>query len=207
MVEPGEGQIGNVHLKSIIKEADRCLFERLLGSRWNELSKPVRALHDPDAQVQRRGSFTICHGTHRLARLIVRLMRLPREGTDVPTELMIEPRGRGERWHRRFGDDDLVTWLRPAGPNGCLAERLGIIECLLGLDVAAGGVSYRTIQAALVIGPWRRRLPRWLSPCVDGSETPGPGDLVHVKVQLSLPPVGVLMSYTGDVRVDRKEPA
>ena len=74
-------------MKSIIKEADRCLFERLLGSRWNELSKPVRALHDPDAQVQRRGSFTICHGTHRLARLIVRLMRLPREGTDVPGEL------------------------------------------------------------------------------------------------------------------------
>lgn len=187
---------------------DRCLYEQLLGSRWNQLSKAVRALHDPESQVERRGSFTIRHGPRRLARLLVRLMRLPRAGTDIPTELTIEPRGRGERWRRRFGDDDLVTWQRPAGPDGGLAERLGVIECSLGLEVTAGGLSYLQTRAALVVGPWRPPLPRWLSPCVEATEKPdAEGDFVHVEVQLSFPPLGVLISYSGDVRVDRKATA
>ena len=89
-----------------------------------------------------------------------------------------------------------------------VAERLGIIECFLGLEVTGGGLSYLQTRAALVVGPWRPPLPSWLSPRVEATETPvAEGDLVHVEVQLSLPPLGVLMSYIGDVRVDRKATA
>ena len=192
--------------KSKVNEAGRCLYEQLLGPQWDDLPAEARALHNPLAPVERRGSFTVRHSSSRVARLLIRLMRLPRAGTDLPTELTITPRHGGEIWRRRFGSDDLVTRQRPAR-HGFLAERLGMIELWLGLEVAAGALSYRTVRGTLVVGRWRPGLPRWLCPRVDGRETSDAGGVVRVEVQLSFPPVGMLMSYTGGVCLERRETA
>lgn len=92
----------------------------------------------------------------------------------------------------------LVTTQRP-GRDGLLIERFGMLEFRLRLAVMDGGLAYEQQGAAFRVGGSEMALPRWLAPQVAGSEMPAAGDRVIVRVSLTAPQAGLIVSYEGEV--------
>ena len=174
------------------------LYGSLLGGAWFDLHPSVRHFHQGGAALEASGRFQIGRGSTALARLVGRMLRLPPAATGVPTFLTIQPNVDGEVWHRTFGAYRLVSrqhWFH----GGLLAERFGVLELRFRLSVVDGGIVYQHAGAALRLGPWLARLPRWIAPRVEAQEMPAAYDRpkTNVQVHVTIPVAGHLLSYTG----------
>jgi hypothetical protein len=124
---------------------------------------------------------------------------MPPAGEAVPTKLAIFPCGHGEKWLRTFGDRPLITTQWP-GSNGMLVERFGNMELRFRLKVQDGCLVYEQAGVALRLGPFLIPLPGWLAPQVAAREEPGDSlNRILVTVQILIPSVGLLISYTGSM--------
>ena len=144
-----------------------------------------------------QGHLRIEHGRHLVARLVARLLRLPRASASADTRLIVTPRAGGEEWVRLFDRRRLTTWQRRSGASE-LAERFGLLEFRFRLYASAvGGLVYVQRDAALRLGPFRVRIPASWAPRVEARESPaGPGR-VEIVVRVALPLVGPLITYEG----------
>ncbi len=98
---------------------------------------------------------------------------------------------------RRFGRQMLAS-IQSSTDSGLIVERFGCLELHVNLEVEYGGLRYHHMQTAIRVGGVRIRLPRWLAPCVDGSEKPaGAPNRTAVRVEVRLPLIGMLLSYDG----------
>jgi hypothetical protein len=180
-----------------VRHSPPGLYARTLGDSWSSLAESVRRLHAPGETVRAVGVFRVSHGSSGPARLLARLAGLPRLGEAVDVRLVVTPRADGEEWRRSFAGRSLVS-RQYAGPDGLLAERMGLAELRFRLEVTDGALAYRSVNAALCLGPWRVSLSRRLCPVVSARETPaGQGDQVHVNIEVSLPLLGRLIAYEG----------
>lgn len=176
------------------------LYERLVGDGWEALDEPVRRLH---LCARGAGVFAVRRGEGRVARIVARLLGLPRGGEAVPLLLSVEPHGGGERWRRTFGGRDFVTEQSERAAR-LLAERTGPFELLFRLNVEGGALAYRREGAALRVGGLRVRLPRLLAPRVEAWERADEGGGVRVSVCVTAPLVGLLIKYEGLVRMEEE---
>ncbi|HEX5442319.1 MAG TPA: DUF4166 domain-containing protein [Pirellulales bacterium] len=173
------------------------LYPKLLGDSWRNLHPAVRRLHSSDAPACAVGVFQIWRGTNWLARTLARLARLPRAGEAVNVRLFINARDDGEEWRRIFADKPFVT-LQSDGGDGLLTERVGRAEVRFRLKVVDGVLTYQSARAALCLGAWRVRLPRWCAPQITACESAaGEGDQIDVSVEVRLPWLGRLVAYHG----------
>jgi hypothetical protein len=173
------------------------LYERLVGDGWGELDEPVRRLH---LRARGAGVFAVRRGEGRLARLVARLLGLPRSGEAVPLLLCVEPHAGGERWRRNFAGSEFVT--EQSGHEGALLlERTGPFELRFRLKVEGGALSYRQEDAALRVKSLRVKLPRLLAPRVEARERADEGG-VRVTVRVTSPLTGPLIRYEGVVRTE-----
>ena len=181
-----------------------ALYAGLLGSAWMELAEPVRAAHASGSTVRGRGRLRIAHGRGHAARWLARLLRLPRASQAADTWLVITAGAGGEQWHRTFDDRRLVTRQYPAG-DGELAERFGILEFRFRLEASQGSLIFRQVEAAVVCGRVRLKIPAAWAPRVDACEDPAGARRTSVHVRVELPLVGPLLRYDGTI--DFKETA
>lgn len=179
----------------------RCLYRSLMGPRWDELSAAVQRAHRPSPGL--RGTFDVRHGRSPLARAIARIVRCPREAAGVEVTLCIEAEGGVEWWHRTF-DGRRMSSRQQAEAAGVLNERIGPLELLFRLHADEGALRFDQVGArgrlAGLALPW----PRWCRPRVEALARAEPGG-VGVRVAVSLPRVGLLLSYAG--RLEVPEPA
>jgi hypothetical protein len=183
-------------MPSTVHRADG-LYPRLLGPSWDALDEAVRRLHVAGSAVHIAGTFCVRHGMNRLARLLGRLARLPREGEAVDVQLLITPDEQGEEWRRSLAGQPLVSkqW---EGPDGLLVEHIGSMELRFQLKVAGGGLVYHQERAALRLGPLRLPLPRCCAPRVAAHEMAAHDpEGVHVCVTVTMPLLGRFLSYEG----------
>lgn len=173
------------------------LYARLLGDSWAKLAAAVRDMHHDGLAARGAGFMRVSWGANRLARWLAALLRLPAAGKAVAVTLVITPSADGEEWRRTFANNFLVTRQWP-GSDGLLAEQVGLIELRFRLEVRDGGLVYHPAGAALRLGWLRASLPRRLAPTVTARESPAeaPG-LTVVSVRVSLPILGLLISYEG----------
>ena len=173
------------------------LYPSVMGGQWEHLPAAIRRAHLSADTL--RGRFDVHHGKSRLARLVARLIRCPREAAAMPVTLHIDADGAFESWHRTFGDRRVTTRQRTS-EAGVLDEQIGILELRFRLDGDPDALRFRQVGArARLAGlsvPW----PRWCRPHVDAVERAEPGG-VGVRVTVSLPGVGLLMSYAGHLDV------
>lgn len=182
-------------------EAARAgLYERLVGKGWGELDEPVRRLH---LCARGEGTFAVRRGGGRLARVVARLLGLPRGGEAVPLRLSVEPHAGGERWRRNFAGREFVTE-QGEHAAGLMAERTGPFELLFRLTAERGALAYVQEGAALRVKSLRVRLPRLLAPRVEAWERADEGG-VRVSVHVTSPLTGPLISYEGLVRLKEDE--
>jgi hypothetical protein len=113
----------------------------------------------------------------------------------------VTPTERGERWHRTFGASPIISE-QSAGVDGLMIERMGMTEVRYRLEVAGGALYYRQAGTALRLGPIRLPLPRWLAPQIAARESAMPDEKsTHISVKVTLPLVGLLVSYKGYIEI------
>lgn len=174
-----------------------CVYRSVMGPRWDELPAVVQRAHRPSAML--RGTFEVRHGGSLLARVLARIVRCPREAAGVEVTLRIEAEGGVECWHRTF-DGRRMTTRQRLEEAGVLNERIGPLELLFRLQVEGGGLRFDQVGArgrlAGLVLPW----PRWCRPQVEATARAEPGG-VGVRVAVSLPGIGLLMSCAGQIEV------
>jgi hypothetical protein len=175
---------------------DGGLYERILGTSWKRLPEVVRDAHRETS----RGVFCVIRGPSRLAQALAGALRLPTSQANTPIVLQIAPCHGGERWRRTFGTRRLTTRQYEA-PNGLLAERFGALEFRFRLGVIDGRLIYCQEGAFLCVGSLRIPLPHWISPQVSAAETAAAPQRTHVSVSVSMPGIGRLIAYEGDLEI------
>lgn len=176
-----------------------AVFQTALGTNWLQLDDAIRRLHHPGATITATGAFRIRHGTNALTRLVARLAGFPAAGENIDMQLVITPTDHGEQWHRTFAGLLMASTLYPHA-EGVVAERIGLQEVHLAVNVVDGALHYRSQRAALCLGRWRLPMPRWLTPRVSATEmTDGAG--IAVTVEAHLPLFGLLIAYDGTINI------
>jgi Domain of unknown function (DUF4166) len=183
------------------RDAPRALYARLLGSSWLQVAEPVRCAHESEPTVRARGRLRVAHGASRSARVLARLLRLPLANDAAETQLIVTSCAGGEQWHRTFDGQRLDTRQFDAGAS-VLAERVGVLEFRFGLEVSGGSLVFRQLDAAVVLGSFRLRLPDRWAPRIEAREDPAGTGRIGVHVRVSLPVIGSLLTYDGTVVIE-----
>jgi hypothetical protein len=181
--------------------APRALYARLLGTAWLQVAAPVRSAHATESTVRARGALRIEHGRSPIARLLARFLNLPRASDAAETRLVITRRADGEHWLRTFDDRRLDTRQYQTG-EGELAERFGVLEFRFRLEASHGSLLYRQLDAALLIGSVRLRLPATCAPRIEAREDPAGAQQVRIHVGVALPALGPLLTYDGTITIE-----
>ena len=183
-------------------EVPRGLYARLLGSAWLQLADPVRFAHATESTVCGRGRLRVEHGRGYVARLVAAVLRLPRASGAAETRLVVTSRGDGERWRRTFENRRLDTRQYATG-EGELGERIGVIEFRFRLEISEGSLVFRQVDAAVVFGSVRVRIPKAWAPRVEAREDPAGARRIGIHVCVVLPAVGPVLTYDGIVDFEK----
>jgi hypothetical protein len=181
------------------------LYARLLGESWAGLADAVRRMHCNGSTVRGQGRLRVSRCNNLLARCLATLLRLPSASEAVLVTLTIAPVNDWEDWTRTFDGRPLVTrqWL---GPQGLLVEQNGMMELRFRLAVHDGGLDFQRAGAALRLGRLRVPVPSFLAPLVRAREMPaGHPGRTAISVQISLPLVGLLIAYEGQMTCGEEE--
>lgn len=185
----------------------QALYPLLLDADWDSIGLSLRGFHDVTATRRAGGRFNIQHGSNWLARLMARMIRLPKAGLDVPSQVTIRcepsadvPAGWVEVWERDFGGQKLSS-LQWIDSDGGLVERFGRIELSMTIRAENGGLFFDAVRAGIALGRLRIAIPRWFAPRVEGraSCAPLPDDGFGLSVKLFHPIVGLVFAYEGRV--------
>ena len=179
------------------------LYARLLGSSWLQLAEPVRVAHTTESMVCARGRLRIAHGRGYVARFLAALLRLPRANAAAETRLVVTSRDEGETWRRTFDDRCLATRQYATGDRE-LGERIGVLEFRFRLDVSDGSLVFRQVDAALVFGSVRVRVPAAWAPRIDAREDPAGAHQIGVHVRVVLPALGPVLTYEGIIDLEEQ---
>lgn len=180
------------------------LYARVMGDSWSQIAEPVRGVHATHSITRAHGCVRIEHGRHHLARVLARMLRLPRPSAAAETELIVTARDGGEEWQRTFNGRRLETRQYEWNESE-LAERYGILEFRFRLDASGGGLLYVQREAALLFGVGRLRIPGLWAPHVQAREDSAGPRRVKVEVSVVLPGIGLLIAYDGIIDVEEAD--
>jgi hypothetical protein len=144
----------------------------------------------------------VVRGTGVLARVVGRMLRLPRPSACADLQLTIVSVNGLERWTRTFDGLDIITEQRETA-FGVIAERFGRLEFDFRVESENGAQRYRQIAARLLLfGGVHVTLPLMVTPRIEGLErTNRPGSF-SVQVRVTWPPAGLILQYDGDVHIE-----
>lgn len=168
----------------------QSLYRRILGARFEALPDVLRRFHDTPGGGRAHGTLQVERPEGRFRNALASLLGLPEAGRDVPVRLEVEVEGDRERWVRHLQGRRLETvqWAR----GGLLMERYGPTAFASALVIEGSCLRYE-FRRAWVTGV---RLPRRLSPRVDGRVDAGDGGW-RVAVRIGAPCLGELVHYEG----------
>ena len=158
-------------------------YHAILGEAFDTLHPNVRRAHE--APLTAEGTFDVVHGTHRVTRILVALMKLPAAGRRVPVTLSMayDPARTNTgsftlRWERRIGQTPLCT--HQHAHRGFLVEESGPGRMVFSLRAANGCLLYEHAAVRFLFLP----VPPVLSPRVQARVSPDPeGWHVDVRVE------------------------
>jgi hypothetical protein len=167
------------------------LYQDLLGDDFSRLPQVLRQFHSHGDIAE--GDLTIKCGRGPLRRLLARLLRLPRDGRNVPVRLEVTAVPERETWRRHFAGRELTTSQWREGAH--LVEKAGVLEFVVNVEGDERGI-YHRFEYNRCCGI---RLPHTLSLEVNGHAL-GDADRWHLEVVISNPLLGMLTTYRGEVR-------
>jgi hypothetical protein len=178
------------------------LYRRLLGTAWDLLPPPLRAMHDGTRLAE--GRAVIDRGRGLLARLVAWLVGFPPEGREVPVTVRFGAERGREHWRRAFGDGARVHRFSSLQEEGrgrferLLCERFGPFRFGLALVVDPD-------RLRLVLRGWSLfglPLPLFLAPRIEAHES-APDGCFHFYVAIAHPLMGLIVRYRGSLMPGR----
>jgi hypothetical protein len=172
------------------------LYPALLGARCEELAPLLREVHQRATLL--RGTVSVTRGAGPLACLLAELAGMPRTCSDAPCEVRFEQSvaaSGAERWVREMAGRRFSSLLVPAAA-GEFDESFGWYRFRFALDLDNGAVEF-TLRGWSVLG---LPLPRALWPAIRTRESQQ-GDEYLFAVSASLPLLGLLVAYSGRLRI------
>lgn len=175
------------------------LYPRLMGESFDRLPAAVQALHGSGQPRRWRGRATVTRGQSVMAKAICRIIGFPKAGEGIPVTVAFTPTREGETWTRTFGDTSFSSFqYEGTGRNDrLLLERFGAITVALALVVEEDRLHLVSRGWSLLGIP----LPRWWMPKGMTFET-GRDGRFHFHVEITLPFVGPIVAYKGDLEPD-----
>jgi len=184
---------------------DSPLYVRVIGDAWTQIAEPIRRVHTSHLTIRASGRLRVEDGRHFLARMLARMLRLPRPTAAAEAQLMVTAGPEGEHWQRTFNGRHLKT--RQYESNTFeLAEQFGVLEFRFRLDASGGNLLYVQREAAILFGPVRLRIPAAWAPRVEAREDPAGPTRIKVAVRVVLPGIGQLIAYDGFVDIEDLRP-
>ena len=171
--------------------SNRPLFQRILGSEFEQLPEPIRSLHAVTTLTLAEGRCTVTRGGNVLARLLARLLSLPPDCRDGKIQLVMRRRDELEVWVRTIAGRRFVSTLRQSGP-GQVTERIGPVDFDFALRPGATELAM-SLRAVRVFG---LSLPQRLWPRITARETVADGRF-RFDIVTSLPGIGQIVAYSG----------
>jgi len=174
------------------------LFERALGAGWRELPDVVKRGHELERGLHGEGAFDVTLGASWIARLVARVMGMPRAGRELATRLDVTPDGDELVWRRNFGGTSFDSRMY-AIDGGRIAERRGLVELCLRVTAEGGAVVYRCEGARVRLGALAVPMPSFFAPRVEGRVW-ADGDAMRTRIHIAALLIGTIVTYEGPLR-------
>lgn len=168
------------------------LFKDCLGERFDRLAPLVRQAHV--GRVRLTGEVSVEQG-NKLAQWICKLFSMPPAKAQCCLVVHGHHDANSMTWNRYFDDYPMDSYFYKDGRY--LVERLGPIHMKMALAVDDGVLTYTLTKTRLLGLP----IPTLIAPRVVAVETQV-DDQYRFSVNVSMPLVGTLISYSGDMQVE-----
>lgn len=174
------------------------IFESCLKpTSFKQLPTSLQKFHSATGHPVWKGKANIENGKSMLARLILRFMKLPHAGTDVPVTVAIErcigrDGEQSENWTRSF-DRQTFSSIMKHNKNGDFTENFGLLSFSINLHAERKSIK-------LPISRWhlgRLPLPLKMAPQLEAMEFEDTQGRFNFDVQIRLPIAGMLVHYKG----------
>ncbi|MEZ5972694.1 MAG: DUF4166 domain-containing protein [Hyphomonadaceae bacterium] len=168
------------------------LYERVLGSAWNELPPAIRDMHNGSPAAE--GRARVDRGASPLAWLAGAVMSFPPAAVDAPVRVTFVQTPTGEVWRRTFGRHSFQSHQYDGRGKAerLLIERFGVLAFAMAVVVED-----RCVR--LVPRRWSAfgiPLPMWLAPRSNAYEIEQNG-VFRFFVEISHPLTGLIVRYSG----------
>jgi hypothetical protein len=174
--------------------AVRSLFAQVLGSAFETLPAPLRALHVMQGKHRYHGDVEVERGRGLLSRIAAAATHLPPAGAG-PLCVEIDASSDTERWTRFIGGRAMPSRLWREGDLLC--ERLGLATFGFRLQVEDHAIVWRVVRVRV----FGASLPaHWFTGV--GARESADGDRYRFDVWASLPLAGLLVHYRGCLDVE-----
>lgn len=182
-----------------------ALFPAVLGDDFEQLHPAVAKFHGTGPGARAEGLFRVTRGNGPFSYAMGWMMRLPHPADAVPVTLQITACPRGEHWNRNFGTQSFQSQMWEEG--GRLIEAVGCTRFAFQLREEAGALVFRMIGCK-VMG---LSLPSCIWPRIQvrassSKSAPASRDVFSILVTLSLPLLGLIVKYEGEIKRSSPEP-
>lgn len=171
------------------------VFRQALGAKFDGLPQALRAIHAAGSKRTLRGSVDVQAATGIIGRWLLGFMGLPRHNGLHDLCVHVLPDGRGELWERSFADATFTSRFEAEGALMRACELFGPFSLAYQFVPADGEMRWSLTSVRLFGIP----LPKALAPKVTAREWEGGNGTYHMKAQVSLPLLGHLLSYGGNL--------
>ncbi len=173
---------------------DVPLYQRVLGSSWDQLAPEIRQLHAVTSVSHFSGRCTVERGRNSLAWLIATLVGFPKPGADQSITVKLSVDGDGERWVRNCSGRTFSSVQRRGRGRSewLLNERFGPVFVDMALVVEGENLRYIVRRW----GVFGISLPLLLGPRATAVESVQ-DEKFKFDVALSHPLTGLIVRYRG----------
>ena len=175
-------------------------YQRVLGSAYAELPRPVRDLHAFETTAAFSGRARVAGASNPVGKLVARIFGFPRPADDIAVTVTLAREDGVETWTRSFAGSTFQSMQQEGEGRyaGLIVERFGLTGFGMAVVVEGG-------RLGLVLRRWDilgLPMPRWLMPHVTAGEHADDGRF-HFLVDIALPVLGRLVRYEGWLLQDK----
>ncbi|WP_163831511.1 DUF4166 domain-containing protein [Spartinivicinus ruber] len=167
------------------------ILQKHLGESYNNLPPLLEQAHRGDIYL--KGKAIVKRG-NRLGNIIANILKMPPASTDCNLQVYGNHTEDSMKWQRHFENHIMTSNFKIAGEF--LTEQLGPISLLLKLNIKDNKLSYHVVKTSVFGIP----IPKVFSPTLTAYEMEY-NELYRFHVSISLPIIGLLISYNGDLKL------